>query len=213
VIGGDGLARGYLNRPELTAERFVVNPFGGGSSRLYRTGDRARFHADGMIEFLGRLDSQVKVRGYRIELSDIEHSLSLHPDVREAIVMLRDDSGGEGRLTAYWIRRPDAQRRSPAFREFLRERLPEHMVPSFFVEIESWPLTPNGKIDRKALPAPGLEHAIQSGRSHEPPRGEVELQLAAIWKSTLNLNRVGADDNFFELGGHSLLAARLFQAP
>jgi amino acid adenylation domain-containing protein len=205
-IGGVGLARGYLNRPELTAERFVPDPYGAPGEKLYRTGDLARRRADGTIEFLGRRDQQVKVRGFRIELGEIEAALALHGAVREVVVMAREDEPGDKRLVAYHVATRGVA--ASELRGFLKEKLPEYMVPAAFEQLEALPLTPNGKVDRKALPAP------QSGRSglevaFVAPRTPAEEALARIWSEVLGIAGVGVEDNFFELGGHSLLATQV----
>ncbi len=211
-IGGANLARGYLNRPELTAERFVPNAFSEEpDARLYRTGDLARYLPDGAIEFLGRSDHQVKVRGVRIELGEVEAALSQHPAVREAVVVARDegeDAAGDKRLVAYLVSDQQPAPTAGAWRAFLKERVPEYMTPSAFVTLDALPLTPNGKIDRRALPAPekarlDLESAFVA------PRNPVEELLAETWASVLGVERVGIHDNFFSLGGHSLLAMKL----
>ncbi|HEU0051733.1 MAG TPA: amino acid adenylation domain-containing protein, partial [Longimicrobium sp.] len=202
-IGGAGVALGYLDRPELTAERFVANPFAGG--RMYRTGDLGRWLPDGTIEFLGRNDFQVKIRGFRIEPGEIEARLLEHPGVREAAVLAREDVPGDTRLVAYVVG-PDSVA-VDALREHLSERLPEYMVPSAYVRLERLPLTPNGKVDRRALPAP--EGDAYARRVHEAPVGETEAALAEIWSELLRVERVGRHDHFFELGGHSLLAVRV----
>ncbi|WP_420127101.1 non-ribosomal peptide synthase/polyketide synthase [Longimicrobium sp.] len=200
-VGGAGVARGYLNRPELTAQRFIDNPFGEG--RLYRTGDRVRWLADGTLEYLGRLDEQVKIRGFRIELGEIEAALRQAPDVRDCTVIVREDEPGDRRLVAYVVGEAEAE----ALRDLLRQSLPEYMVPAAFVALDALPLTANGKLDRKALPAP--EGDAYARRSYEAPLGEVETALAEIWGEVLGVERVGRWDHFFELGGHSLLAIRL----
>ncbi|HLL48541.1 MAG TPA: amino acid adenylation domain-containing protein, partial [Longimicrobiaceae bacterium] len=202
-VGGAGLARGYLDRPGLTAERFVPDPFSGeAGARLYRTGDRVRWMADGTLEYLGRLDVQVKVRGFRIELGEIEVRLAEHPHVREAVVLAREDAPGDRRLVAYVVGAVETH----ALRAYLRQSLPEYMVPSAFVALERLPLTPNGKLDRKALPAPDLASAEEK---YVAPRTPVEEVLAGIWAEVLRLERVGVEESFFELGGHSLLATRV----
>jgi acyl carrier protein len=204
-IGGDGVGRGYLNRPELTAERFIADPFSADrQARLYKTGDVGRWRADGAIEYLGRNDHQVKIRGFRIELGEIEAQLLRHEQVKEAVVMAREDVAGEKRLVAYVVAREQGERLGvEALRGQLKAALPEHMVPSAFVQLASMPLTPNGKLDRRALPAPELGAYVT--RQYEAPQGEMEEMLAGIWQSLLRVERVGRHDNFFELGGHSLL--------
>ncbi|MBV9300897.1 MAG: amino acid adenylation domain-containing protein, partial [Acidobacteriaceae bacterium] len=209
-IGGAGVARGYLNRPELTAERFLEDPFvEEAGARMYRTGDLGRWLEDGNIEFVGRNDFQVKIRGFRIELGEIEARLAEHAEVREAVVIAREDTPGEKRLVAYYtgLGREGEGRElvgAEELRSHLTARLPEYMVPAAYVRLESLPLTPNGKLDRKALPGP--EASAYSTRGYEAPEGEVETKLAGIWAEVLKLERVGRHDNFFELGGHSLLA-------
>jgi aspartate racemase len=207
-IGGDGLARDYYRRPELTAQRFLPNPFGGeGEKRLYRTGDRARFRADGTIEFLGRFDDQVKIRGFRIEPGEIEAALSQHPGVREAVVVAREDDPGQKRLVAYVVGK-EGMPGSSDLRGYLKQKLPEYMVPSAFLFLDALPLTPNGKVDRRALPAPEGRPELEEG--YVAPRTPTEEVLSRIWAQVLGLDRVGVHDNFFDLGGHSLLAVRLF---
>jgi amino acid adenylation domain-containing protein len=209
-LGGDGLARGYLNKPAATAERFVPDPFDRRpEARLYRTGDLVRWRVDGSLEFLGRLDSQVKLRGFRIELAEIETALGRHPAIRQAAVVLREDRPGEKRLVAYFVAGDDSVAPEDSeLRAFLATSLPEYMVPSAFVSLASFPLNANGKLDRKGLPV--LEVARAGGSSgHIAPRDEIERALAAVWEDVLGLAPVGIRDGFFQLGGHSLLAIRL----
>jgi amino acid adenylation domain-containing protein len=213
-IGGDGLAREYLNHPELTAERFIPNPFTSkAKARLYKTGDLGRYLPDGNIEFLGRIDNQVKIRGFRIELGEIEAVLSQHPAVEETIVIATEDIPGDKNLVAYivpnqeQIQTQEAQSLVSLLREFLKEKLPEYMVPRAYVVIESLPLTPNGKVDRRALPAP--DTLIFDKQNYLAPRTHVEEALVEIWAKVLGKEQVGINDNFFELGGHSLLATQL----
>ncbi len=209
-IGGDGLARGYLNRPELTAEKFVADPFGREpGARLYRTGDLARYLPDGNIECLGRFDHQVKIRGFRIELGEIESILRRHPAVSETAVVARDDTPGDKRLVGYVVSKNGTIAGVSDLRAHLLAALPDYMVPSAFVALEKLPLTPNGKVDRKALPAPD-HHRPELQQSFVAPRTTMEKLLASIWKAVLNVEEVGIHDNFFDLGGHSLLAVRLF---
>lgn len=205
-IAGIGVARGYLDRLELTAEKFVADPFGGG--RMYRTGDLVRYTEDGLIECLGRADHQVKIRGYRIELGEIEVAMRRHPGVAEAAVLVRGD-GGERRLVAYLVPQPGVHVTLRAMRRHLQETLPDYMVPGAFLMLEQLPRLPNGKLDRNALPAPrdaraGLEGALVA------PRSSVEGALVEIWRDVLRLERVGVRDDFFELGGDSIQASRLF---
>ena len=211
-IGGDGLARGYLNRPELTAEKFVADPFRGGAARMYRTGDLARYRVDGNIECLGRVDHQVKIRGYRIELGEIEAILKAQPEIKQAVVIVREDTPGDKRLVAYYTASPIGETEkgtigAEQLRAHLSASLPEYMVPAAYVRLDDMPLTPNGKLDRKALPAP--EADAYSTYNYEPPQGEMEMELAAIWTDVLKLERVGRHDNFFNLGGHSLAAVQV----
>jgi amino acid adenylation domain-containing protein/FkbM family methyltransferase len=201
-IGGAGLARGYRNRPDLTAERFVSSPTG---ERLYRTGDLARFRPDGTIVFLGRLDDQVKVRGFRIELGEVEAALARHPSVAASVAAAYTERPGEAALAVYVV--PRGELTAAEVRAHLAVSLPGYMVPSSIVLLEAIPLTPNGKVDRKALPAP--DAVAGDDRAFVPPEGALEEQLAAIWAELLGRDRVGVEDNFFELGGHSLLAARM----
>ena len=211
-IGGAGVARGYLNRPELTAEKFLTDPFSSdGSARMYRTGDLGRWLEDGNIEFLGRNDFQVKLRGFRIELGEIEARLAEHAGLREAVVIAREDIPGDKRLVAYYTTQPSEEDTLSAeqLRSHLSAVLPEYMVPAAYVRLLSLPLTPNGKLDRKALPAPEQDAYAVSG--YEPPQGSIETTLASIWAELLKLDRVGRHDNFFALGGHSLLAVSLIE--
>jgi amino acid adenylation domain-containing protein len=204
-VGGAGVARGYLNRPELTAERFLPDPFTGEpGARMYRAGDLARWRADGNQEFLGRNDFQVKIRGFRIELGEIETQLTEYPGVKQAVVTARDDGSGDRKLVAYYTGKETGPE---ALRSHLSSRLPDYMAPAVYVHLESLPLTENGKLDRKALPDP--EEQAYLTRGYEPPINETETMLAAIWAELLGLERVGRHDNFFELGGHSLLVVRL----
>ncbi|BAZ20880.1 amino acid adenylation domain-containing protein [Kalymmatonema gypsitolerans NIES-4073] len=205
-IGGDGLARGYLNRPELTAEKFIPNPFGSAGSRLYKTGDLVRYKTDGNIEYIGRIDHQVKVRGFRIELAEIEALLSQHPTVQQAVVIAKEIAGDK-RLVAYLIPQAEATPAMSELRSFLKQQLPEYMVPSYFVVLDALPLTPNGKVDRKALPDP--EQTRVEAQAYVAPRNEVERLLTTVWQEVLNLEKVGVNDNFFELGGHSLLVIQV----
>ena len=209
-IGGAGVARGYFNRPELTSERFLVDPFAAeAGGRMYRTGDLARYLPDGNIEYLGRNDNQVKIRGFRIELGEVEARLSEHGLVREAVVEARD-TGEEKRLVAYVLPADESIETGDLLAELrthLATTLPDYMVPSTYVRMEAWPLTPNGKLDRKGLPAPDDEAYVR--REYEAPQGEIEETLAELWQELLQVERVGRQDDFFELGGHSLLAVRL----
>ncbi|HEX8618887.1 MAG TPA: amino acid adenylation domain-containing protein, partial [Thermoanaerobaculia bacterium] len=206
-IGGAGVARGYLNRPQLTAERFIRDPFSAEpGARMYKSGDLGRWRADGTIEYVGRNDQQVKLRGQRIELGEIETQLARHPGVKEVVVIAREDEPGEKRLVAYltYVSEPVEL---DELRAHLLARVPQYMVPAAFVELEALPLTPTRKIDRKALPKP--EAQAYASKEYEAPQGEMEQALAAIWQELLHAPRVGRHDNFFELGGHSLLATQL----
>ncbi len=207
-MGGDCVARGYLDRPALTAERFLPDPFGAPGARMYKTGDRVRLLPDGNLAFLGRLDQQVKVRGFRIETAEIEAVLLEFPGVRHATVIdHRDPASGIVSLAAYLVAAPDAAASSAELRAFLADRLPQHMIPAAFVKLDALPLTPSGKVDRRALPAPEAsqhaEHALV------PPRSALEAAIAGIWREVLGVAEIGAEDNFFELGGHSLLATQV----
>jgi amino acid adenylation domain-containing protein len=206
-LAGAGLARGYLNRPDLTAERFLANPFVSGT-RMYKTGDLCRWLADGNIEYLGRLDQQVKIRGFRIEPSEIEIALRNHPDVLDCVVVAREDVPGDKRLIAYLVPRDSATLQPASLRSALKSTLPDYMVPAAFHQMAQFPLTPNGKVDRKALPAPD-QSGIDNAASYIAPRTETEQQLADIWSEVLRIERVGVSDNFFALGGHSLLATQV----
>jgi natural product biosynthesis luciferase-like monooxygenase protein len=209
AIGGAGVVRGYFQRPELTAERFVPDALGDGGLVLYRTGDLARWRTDGVLEFLGRLDHQVKVRGYRIELGEIEAALAEQPGVAQAVVLAREDQPGDARLVAYLVSRAGAGLDGPALREALRARLPEFMLPAVFVVLDEFPYTPNGKIDRKALPAPEADAAATAVTAEfVAPAGDLESRISEVWKDVLKIAQVGTRDNFFDLGGHSLLAVQ-----
>ena len=211
-IGGAGVARGYLNRPDLTVERFLPDPFSPHpQARMYRTGDLARYLPDGNLVFLGRNDQQLKIRGFRIEPAEIEARLSEYPAVREAVVLAREDSPGQKRLVAYLTTHPEltplTATLAAALRSHLATQLPEYMVPAAFVRLESLPVTPSGKLDRKALPAPEADAFARE--AYEPPRGHIEQALATLWEELLGVSRISRHDNFFELGGQSLLAMRL----
>ncbi len=208
-IGGVGLARGYLNRPELTAKTFIPNPFSNLSgTRLYKTGDLVRYLPDGNLEFLGRVDHQVKIRGYRIELEEIEAVLAQYPAIARVVVLAREDEPGDQRLVAYVVPAQEAMPPTDELRSFLSEKLPEYMVPSAFVLLKELLLTPNGKVDRRALPTPDQARP-QLAATFVAPRTPVEERLAEIWIKILRLEQVGIYDNFFDLGGHSLLATQL----
>jgi amino acid adenylation domain-containing protein len=214
-IGGPAVAQGYMNRAELTAQKFVRNPFAQGEAEtnrnvpamLYRTGDLGCFRADGTIEFHGRIDEQVKIRGYRIEIGEIENVLARHPDVREAVLVAREDAPGEKRLVAYLVPKDRGDFSIPDLRLFAQEKLPQFMIPAQFVVLKALPLTPNGKVDRKALPAP--EELDRQDRKRLAPRNRDEEMLAQIWAEVLKLEEVGREENFFDLGGHSLLAIQV----
>ncbi|MEW6733472.1 MAG: amino acid adenylation domain-containing protein [Acidobacteriota bacterium] len=206
-IGGDGLARGYLNSPELTAEKFIPNPFTNHpGARLYGTGDLAIYLPDTNIEFVGRSDQQVKVRGFRIELGEIESVIAQHPAVRESIVLMREDQPGNKRLIAYLVLKAETLITSAQLREYLKQRMPDYMLPSGYVVLEQLPLTANGKIDRRALPAPESAEPALLEQIPDSPIAEI---VAAVWAEVLAVEQVGAEDNFFELGGHSLLATQV----
>ncbi|KYC36593.1 non-ribosomal peptide synthetase [Scytonema hofmannii PCC 7110] len=204
-IGGDGLARGYLNRPELTAEKFIPNPFNNKSaSRLYKTGDLARYLPNGEIEYIGRIDHQVKVRGFRIELGEIEALISQHPAVRETVVDVREDSASSQRLVAYAVLHTEQTLTITELRVFLESKLPNYMIPTAFVVLDKLPLTPNGKVNRKVLPVPN-QIRPELEVVYQPPQTEVEHTIANTWQEVLLVKDVGIHDNFFDLGGHSLL--------
>ncbi|MEH1765141.1 MAG: amino acid adenylation domain-containing protein [Nostoc sp.] len=210
-IGGEGLARGYLNRPELTAERFISNPFSSNpKSRLYKTGDLARYLPDGHIEYLGRIDYQVKLRGFRIELGEIETALLQHSEVKEAVVIVREDTPNETSLVGYIVAETgqDSLQVISQLRRFLKQQLPDFMVPTIFMALKAMPLTPNGKVDRKALPKPDASRP-ELEANYVAPRTPIEQQIADIWTQVLNVRQVGIYDNFFELGGYSLLGIQV----
>ena len=208
-VGGFGVARGYLSRPELTAEKFVPNPFSQvPGTRMYRTGDRARWRSDGNLEFLGRMDELVKIRGYRVEPGEVEALLKQHPSIQEAAVIAREDEPGALRLVGYFVAKGEPGPTASELRSYMKDRLPEYMVPWGFVSLAELPLTPNGKVDRRQLPKPeGARPELED--AYAAPRNKIEEQLTAIWRRVLSLERVGIHDNFFELGGHSLLATQV----
>ena len=208
-IGGEGLARGYLRRAGMTGEKFIPHPFSAEpGARLYRTGDLARFLSDGNVEYLSRTDDQVKVRGFRIELGEIEAALAGHPAVREAVVVVRAGGGGDKRLASYVVPADSSKPTVSELRAFLKERLPEYMIPSSYTMLESMPLTPSGKVDRKALPQADVSRPeLEAG--YVTPQTEAQQSVAAIWQEVLGLEQVGLYDNFFDLGGHSLLLAQV----
>ena len=209
--GGDGLARGYLHRPDLTAERFIPHPFVEGE-RLYKTGDLARYLPDGNIELLGRIDNQVKIRGFRIELGEIEAAIAQHPQIREVVVIAREEAIGNKRLVAYLVIHQPPAPTIEELRHFLSHKLPEYMIPAAFAILDALPLNPVGKVDRRGLPAPE-ELSQNSPENHEnflSPRDQLEFQLTEIWQQVLGKQPIGIRDNFFDLGGHSLIASRLF---
>ncbi|MDO9235831.1 MAG: non-ribosomal peptide synthetase, partial [Aquabacterium sp.] len=207
-IGGIAVGRGYLNRPELTAERFMPDPFRK-AARMYKTGDLGRRLADGAIDYLGRNDFQVKIRGFRIELGEIENRLSANSGVREAVVIAREDGHGDKRLVAYLTKDHSSELSIAALRAGLAATLPDYMLPSAFVILPALPLTANGKLDRGALPVPDADAVLS--HSYEAPQGPIEIALARIWQELLELERVGRHDHFFELGGHSLMSLSLVE--
>jgi acyl carrier protein len=207
-IGGDGLSHGYLNRPDLTAEKFIPNPFSKDPAALmYKTGDLARYRSDGMIECLGRVDNQVKLRGFRIELGEIEARIKDIESIKNSVVVIREDHPGDKRLVAYYVARENQKVSITDLTGYLRTKLPEYMVPQQFVSLEKIPLTPNGKVDRKALPKPDGTEVLK--RNYVPPQSETEIVVSEIWKQVLKIEKPSIQDNFFELGGHSLLLAQV----
>jgi amino acid adenylation domain-containing protein len=210
-IGGSSVGRGYLNRPDLNANKFIPNPFSDDpSARIYKTGDTVRYLPDGNIEFIGRIDFQVKIRGFRIELIEIEGALEQHPAVQQTVVLAREDEPGNKRLVAYLVLKPEQSPTTSELRSFLKQKLPEFMIPAAFVMLDTLPLTPNGKVDRRALPAPNPVQVRQEpDETVVAATDELELQLTQIWQQVLGIPAIGSQSNFFELGGHSLLAIRL----
>jgi amino acid adenylation domain-containing protein len=209
-LSGAGLARGYVGRPQLTAERFLSDPFSAeAGARMYRTGDLARWRADGKLAFLGRADHQVKLRGYRIELGEIENQLEAHAQIERAVIMVREDHPGDQRLVAYIVKKHhEKELDAEELRLYLKQRLPEYMVPGSYTELERFPLSPNGKIDRKALPKPEIGNSGEA-RSYVAPRTAIEKHLANTWSELLGIEKISIHDNFFEIGGHSLSAVRV----
>ncbi|EJL20546.1 amino acid adenylation enzyme/thioester reductase family protein,thioester reductase-like protein [Brevibacillus sp. BC25] len=207
-LSGSGLARGYLHRPDLTMERFVQNPFREPGERMYRTGDLVRYLPDGNLQFMGRVDYQVKIRGYRIELGEIESVLRHHPEVKEVVLVAREDREGDKRLVAYIVFEENHTSTSHDLNHFLTDKLPAYMIPQHFMIMESLPKTPNGKLDRKALPKPEYDRS-ESGVEYEAPQTPVEIMLHRHWAAVLEMDKIGVHDNFFEIGGHSLLATQL----
>lgn len=207
-VGGVQLADGYLHRPELTKSHFIKNPFdNSGNSKLYRTGDLACYQADGILNYFGRSDQQIKVRGYRIELAEIEYILTQHSAVRETIVTTRENVPGDKRIVAYYIPTQQTPVSVISLSNFLREKLPAYMLPAKFIRVESWPMTPSNKVDRAALTV--IDRGVYASRSYTKPQSELEKDIAAIWQELLQINKVSVDDNFFDLGGHSLLLVKL----
>ena len=206
-VAGERLGRGYFNRPELTARIYLPDPFSSTpGARIYKTGDLVRFLPDGSIEYLGRIDHQVKIRGFRVELGEIEEQLRLHSGVKDCTVQALE-AGGDRKLAAWFVPREHAAPALSELRAFLRERLPEHMLPASFTVLSELPLTPNGKVDRRALPAPDTARGDES--VYQPPSTPTEKTLSRLWSSLLELEQVSIHDNFFHLGGHSLLATQL----
>jgi acyl-coenzyme A synthetase/AMP-(fatty) acid ligase/acyl carrier protein len=208
-IGGVAVGRGYWRKAALTAERFVPDPFNrDGGARLYRTGDLVRYMSDGNIEYVGRIDSQVKIRGNRIELGEIEAALSEQPGVSEAVVIVREETPGDARLVGYVVWEAGVETNSAAVREALRRRLPDYMAPAALVTLERMPLSPSGKVDRQALPAPDIGSLVRESTAYVEPETELEKTIAQCLRELLNVERIGLNDDFFDLGGHSLLAAQ-----
>jgi len=204
-VGGAGVARGYLHHPDLTADRFIPNPFSAEpNARLYKSGDLARWNPEGQLEYLGRQDAQVKLRGYRIELGEIEAAIKQYSEIRQALIMVREDQPGDRRLVAYIVPALNATLDTDILRGFLREKLPAYMIPAAFVKLDTLPLTANGKIDRKALPAPEMSNWVN--KEFVAPRSQTEQILSKIWMDILRTPRVSVQDSFFEVGGDSLLA-------
>ena len=207
-IGGVGVTRGYLNRPDLTAQRFIENPFAGEpGAKLYKTGDVVRYRADGNLEFLGRADNQVKIRGFRVELEEVEQAVRSYAGVADCVVVLREDDDHDKRLIAYVVPDPALSPTITELRKFIKSKLPSYMVPAAFSMIAALPLMASGKIDRRALPEP--EAQPETDEIFAPPRTPLEELLASAWREVLKLERIGIYDNFFDLGGHSLLAAKV----
>jgi long-subunit acyl-CoA synthetase (AMP-forming) len=208
-IGGAGVARGYMNRPDLNKDRFIADPFSGQiDSRLYKTGDLARYRKDGILEYFGRVDNQVKVRGYRIELGEIEATLASDPRVKSCAVLVREDEPGNKQLVGYVVPREGQAPTAEEMQQFVKQKLPEYMAPSQFVFMDSIPLTTNGKVDRKALPAPTYGN-ISEGKDFAAPHTETEKAIADIWSKLMKLERIGIHDDFFDFGGHSLMAMKM----
>ena len=208
-LGGAGIGRGYLRRPEMTAERFIPHRFTSGlGERLYRTGDLVRYLPDGNLDFLSRMDNQIKFKGYRIELGEIERVLEQAPWVQEAVAVVREDDSGDKRLVAYVVGEDEKGEDTARLRKYMSEKLPHYMVPAVFVSLETMPLSPNGKIDRRRLPAPhDTEYRV--AQNYVAPRTPLESTLVEIWQEVMRVERVGIRDDFFELGGHSLLAVQI----
>jgi amino acid adenylation domain-containing protein len=208
-IGGIGLARGYYGQPDLTAERFVGNPFvADAATRLYRTGDLVRWRADGLLEYLGRNDHQVKIRGHRIELDEVQAALSRHPAVQSCVVLAQPATADELQIVAYFVPRQDARPDTGSLKHFLRSTLPEAMIPAHYIELAAMPMTPSGKLDRAALPDPA-NYSVAHSESFVPPQSPLEVVIARIWSTVLGRSEIGVHDNFFDLGGHSLMATRV----